>query len=276
MVNIFNYIDRPSPIHRLTGATKLILLLLWTFAAMITYDTRVLALFPLLALILFSMSKIKLKDVRFILAATFIFMVLNNLLVYLFAPEHGVEIYGSRTVLLTLGGRYTVTAEQLFYHLNLILKYLAQIPIILLFVSTTDPSEFAASLNKVGVNYKIAYSVALALRYIPDIQREYHDISLSQQARGIEMSRKESLVKRLKAAASILIPLIMSSMDRIETISNAMELRGFGKGKTRSWYSEKPFKAGDWLTIALGVLLLALVIFMFKADGGRYYNPFAG
>ena len=28
MVNLFNYIDRSSPIHRLTGATKLICLLL--------------------------------------------------------------------------------------------------------------------------------------------------------------------------------------------------------------------------------------------------------
>ena len=27
MKNIFNYVDRPSPIHRLTGATKLVCLL---------------------------------------------------------------------------------------------------------------------------------------------------------------------------------------------------------------------------------------------------------
>ena len=274
MVNIFNYIERKSPIHALTGATKLILLLLWTFASMITYDTRVLLAFPIIAFILFGISKIKLSDVKVVLIATAIFMVLNNVMVFVFAPEHGVEIYGSRTVLFSMGGRYVVTKEQLFYHLNLILKYLAQVPMILLFVSTTEPSEFAASLSKIGISYKIAYSVALALRYIPDIQREYHDISQSQQARGIEMSKKESLIKRLKAASSILIPLIMSSIDRIETISNAMELRGFGKGKKRTWYRAKPFKFGDFLLIGLGVLLLAVVFVMFKIDGGRYYNPF--
>ena len=48
------------------------------------------------------------------------------------------------------------------------------------------------------------------------------------------MSRKQNLVKRLKSASAILIPLILSSMDRIEVISNAMELRGFGKGKKRT------------------------------------------
>ena len=134
-------------------------------------------------------------------------------------------------MLFRIAGPYVVTAEQLFYHLNVILKNACTIPIVLLFVCTTNPSEFAASLNRIGVSYRISYAVALALRYIPDIQREYRDISLAQQARGTEMSKKASLVNRLKAASSILIPLILSSLDRIETISNAMELRGFGKGK---------------------------------------------
>lgn len=112
-----------------------------------------------------------------------------------------------------------------------------------LFVSTTNLSEFAASLNRIGVNYKTSCSVALALRYIPDIQlqREYHDIAQSQQARGIGMGKKASLVRRLKAASSILIPLILSGMDRIEAISNAMELRGFGKNKKRTWYMARRF-----------------------------------
>ena len=112
-----------------------------------------------------------------------------------------------------------------------------------LFVSTTNLSKFAASLNRIGVSYKTSCSVALALRYIPDIQlqREYHDIAQSQQARGIGMGKKASLVRRLKAASSILIPLILSGMDRIEAISNAMELRGFGKNKKRTWYMARRF-----------------------------------
>lgn len=275
MINIFNYIDRPSPIHRLTGATKLVCLLLWSLASMVTYDTRILVLMPVAALILFGISKIRFRDVKTVFWLTFVFMVLNNVMVYVFAPEHGVSVYGTRTLLFTIAGRYTVTAEQLFYHLNLILKYFAAIPLLLLFVCTTDPSEFAASLNRIGVSYKVAYSVALALRYIPSIQRAYEDISLSQQARGIEMSKKESLVKRLKAASAILIPLILSSMDRIEVISNAMELRGFGKEKTRTWYRARTFRAADIICMVLCVLLLIAAISDTLVRGTRYYNPFA-
>ena len=273
MINIFNYIDRPSPIHRLTGATKLVCLLLWSLASMITYDTRILAAMPVISIALFAISKIRLKDVKFMLWVTVVFMVLNNVMVFVFSPQHGVEIYGSQTILFTIAGPYVVTAEQLFYHLNLFLKYLAAIPMLLLFVCTTNPSEFAASLNRVGVKYSIAYSVALALRYIPDIQQEYHEISQAQQARGIEMSKKETIVKRLKSASAILIPLILSSMDRIETIANAMELRGFGKNKKRTWYMARPFTSKDYLAMALGTVLLVVSLLLTKVNGSRYYNP---
>lgn len=274
MVNIFNYIDRPSAIHRLTGATKLVCTVLWTLAAMITYDTRILITMPIIALVLFKISKIKFSDIKIMLIATVIFMVLNNVMVFVFSPQHGVSVYGSQHIIFGGDARYALTQEQLFYHLNLILKYFAQVPMIILFVSTTDPSEFAASMNKIGISYKVAYSVALALRYIPDIQREYVDISQAQQARGIEMSKKESLVKRLKAASAILIPLILSSMDRIEVISNAMELRGFGKNKKRTWYVARRFALADYISMALSLVLLIVAIAGIMIMGTRFYNPF--
>lgn len=275
MTNIFNFIDRKSPIHDLTGATKLLCLVLWSLAAMLTYDTRILIALPIISFIMFGISKIKLKDVSFMIWFTVVFMVLNNILVFLFSPMHGVELYGSYHEICHLWGKQYLTYEQLWYHLNLVLKYLSMIPIVLLFVSTTQPSEFASSLNRIGVNYKIAYSVSLALRYIPDIQREYVNISQAQQARGIEMSKKQTIGKRLKSASAILIPLILLSMDRIETISNAMELRGFGKHKKRTWYTANPFKAFDIIAIVFCILLLALAITMNIVNGSRFWFPFA-
>ena len=88
------------------------------------------------------------------------------------------------------------------------------------------------------------------------------------------MSKKESLVRRLKSASAILIPLILSSMDRIEIISNAMELRGFGKNKKRSWYMARPFRAADWLSMVFCALLLAAAVFLNIHNGTRFWNPF--
>ena len=274
MINLFNYIERPSPIHALTGASKLVCLLAWSVAAMTSFCTPLLFAMTIASLILFRMAKLKLSDISVVLALMGVYIVMNNVLIYLFSPEHGCGIYESRTVLFTIVGRYTVTAEQLFYHLNVILKNACTVPIVLLFVCTTNPSEFAASLNKIGVSYKIGYAVALALRYIPDIQREYRDISLAQQARGVEMSsKKASIVSRLKAAGAILIPLILSSMERIETISNAMELRGFGKNPRRTWYMSRKFSKMD-IAFIVGSLLLMAVSLLITSINGRFYNPF--
>lgn len=273
MKPIFNYIERSSPIHALTGATKLCCLLLWSFAAMLTFDTRLVAALAVLSFLLLRLSKIHLSDVSFLLKLTLVFMLFNNLVLFLFSPQYGVEIYGTKHVLLG-SGSFALTQEQLFYHFNQMLKCFALVPVVLLFVCTTQPSEFAASLNRIGVKYTVAYSVALALRYIPDIQQEYHEISQAQQARGIEMSKKESLFRRLKAASAILIPLILSSIDRIETISNAMELRGFGKHKRRSWYMARPFRPADFVAMGLCALLLAASILLNIHNGTRFWNPF--
>lgn len=274
MINLFNYIERPSPIHKLTGASKLIALLMFSISTMTSFYTPFLAVVAVIALVLFRVSKIRLREVSFLVGAVTVFMLMNNVLIFLFSPEHGVSLYGSRHVLFSFGGHYALTQEQLFYHLNLLLKYLCTIPVVILFVCTTNPSEFAASLNRIGVSYRISYAVALALRYIPDIQREYRDISRAQQARGVEMSKKTTLIKRLKAASAILIPLVLSSLERIEVVSNAMELRRFGKEKKRTWYAGRDFTKWDCLTIAFSVLLMAVSLLLTFLNGSRFYNPF--
>ena len=91
MSSVFNYIKGKSPIHALTGASKLLVLVLWSLSAMTTFDTRLLVALPIISLLLFIASGIKYRDVSFVLNFTFVFMVLNNLLIFLFSPEHGVR-----------------------------------------------------------------------------------------------------------------------------------------------------------------------------------------
>ena len=273
-VAILSYIKRKSPGHELTGTTKLIFFIAWSIAAMVTYDTRVLICMLVISVVVFKISRIRIRDISVVLGLAAVFLLLNNLFVYLFAPEYGVELYESRTVIFTIAGPYTVTLQQLFYHLNMTMKVICVVPVALLFIACTDPSEFAASLASIGVSYRIGYSVSLALRYIPDVQREYHNISQAQQARGIDMSGKDKLFTRMKNSVAILLPLILSSLNRIETVSNAMELRGFGKNKKRTWYARRKMRKSDWLVIGFvaAVLLIDLVVTFW--DGSRYYNPF--
>ena len=273
-VAILSYIRRESPVHALTGTTKLIFFLAWSVASMVTYDTRVLLGMLVISAVVFKISRIRIRDISIVLGLAAVFLLLNNLFVYLFAPEYGVELYESRTVLFTIAGPYTVTLQQLFYHLNMTIKVICVVPVALLFIACTDPSDFAASLASIGVSNRIGYSVSLALRYIPDVQREYHNISQAQQARGIDLSGKDKLFTRLKNSVAILLPLILSSLNRIETVSNAMELRGFGKNKKRTWYVKRKMQRNDWLTIGFVAVVLVIDLVVTFWDGSRYFNPF--
>lgn len=270
---VLNYLPRESVVHRLTGTTKLAFFLLFTFAGMITYNTWLLLGLLAVSLAAFKLSRLHYKEVRFMFVFMLVFLLLNNLFIYLFDPNQGTALYGTRTVLCHLFWRYDITAEQLFYMFNITLKYFVTLPVAILFISATNPSEFAASLNSIGVSYKIGYSVAIALRYIPDIQRDFHAISQAQQARGVELGKNEPFFKRLKNTVHILLPLILTSLNRIDTISNAMELRGFGKNKTRTWYTRRPFAKSDYAVMALGAALLALSLGV-TIRYGRFYNPF--
>lgn len=274
MSKMLEYTNINSPIHKLTGASKLIALIIWALASMITYDTRVLILMFILSIFVFKISKVEFKQVSFVLYFILIFLLLNNLAIFIFSPYEGVQIYGSRTDLFKIAGPYTLTLEQLFYQFNITLKYFSIIPMALLFMVATNPSEFAASLNKIGVSYKVAYSVSIALRYIPDVQRDYQDISFAQQARGIDMSKKERVTKRIKNSAAILMPLIFSSLDRIDIISSAMELRAFGKNKKRTWYSGRKFEKRDYIAILIVSLIFIIALIATIVNHGRFYNPF--
>ena len=88
------------------------------------------------------------------------------------------------------------------------------------------------------------------------------------------MSRKATLWVRLKNTSAILMPLILTSLDRIETISYAMELRAFGKHKKRTFYSERPFLKRDTYTPVGFSVLMAIFLVITFSNGTRFYNPF--
>ena len=270
---LFGYKQRDVWLNRVTSATKLVALLVLTTLGMMTFDPRFLFGLMVVAFVTLSTSKIRYREYKTLLKLAIIFAVLNIVVVFLFSPQEAVKIYHSKHVICG-HGYFTLSQEQLFYELNLLLKYAFSLPLVIAVLFTTHPSEFASGLNRIGVPYKIAYAVAITLRYIPDIQTDYRTISLAQQARGYEISKKASPFKRLKGAIQIVMPLVFSSLNRIETISQAMELRRFGRGKKRTWYQYRRFGRYDfWL--ACGTLIIVAVGFgVILLNHGRWYNPF--
>ncbi|HEM3195497.1 energy-coupling factor transporter transmembrane component T family protein [Streptococcus suis] len=260
-------------IHSLSAVSKLLFFLIVSILAMITYDTRLILFIAVFSLALFKISGIRYKEISLVLILTIIFAAMNALMVHLFAPRYGVELYGADTPLLSGLGVYSLTSQQAFYLVNLLLKYFCTVPLAIIFLMTTHPSQFASSLNQIGVSYKVAYAVSLTMRYIPDIQEEFYTIRMSQEARGLELSRKGKLMDRIKGNLSLVIPLIFSSLERIDTISTAMELRRFGKNKKRTWYTQQPLQRIDYAVLLFILALVVVTIYLFFVNQGRFYNP---
>lgn len=272
---LLGYVPRQGWLHTLTGVSKLVLVLALVVGAMISFDARYLLGLALLSALLWAVSRVRLRDLAVVLWLIAIFMVLNNVLIFLFAPGYGEQLFGSRTLLLDGPWRWDLTAQQLFYQLVVTLKYFAVLPAVLLFITTTRPPEFASSLNRIGVPYRAAYAVSLALRYIPDVQRDFRTISQAQQARGLDVSRTVGLGTRIRNLTSTLMPLLLGAFDRIESVAAAMELRGFGRGKGRSWFDQRPLRTRDVVVMVAAALLLVVSIALVVLGSGRWWNPFA-
>ena len=72
---VLNYLPRESVIHKLTGTTKLAFFLLFTFASMLTYNTWVLLGLFAVSLAAFKLSKIKFREVRFMMIFMLVFVI---------------------------------------------------------------------------------------------------------------------------------------------------------------------------------------------------------
>lgn len=272
---LFDYVERDNFVFNLSGLTKIISFFCLTFAVMFSYDIRMILAIMIFSFAILHVSEIKFSQIKLMLYYTLIFLVMNFVLTYIFNPQYGVEIYGTYHEIFRFSERYVVTQEQLLYQITKLFKYASVIPLGMMFLLTTNPSEFAASLNSIGVSCKATYALALTLRYFPDMIRDYNDIALAQQSRGLDLSKKEKVGTRVKNIMNICVPLIFSTMDRIELISNAMDLRGFGKMKKRTWYSKKPLTKNDYISMVFCVLVFAGTICVSAfINHGRFWNPF--
>ena len=93
---------------------------------------------------------------------------------------------------------------------------------------------------------------------------------MARQARGIELSRKAPFRARAKGTVAIVFPLVLSSIERIDVISTAMELRRFGRHKNRTWYSAQTYRFHDYFVIGVSLVLLIISFSLFKSKSRAF------
>ncbi|MBO7677876.1 MAG: energy-coupling factor transporter transmembrane protein EcfT [Erysipelotrichaceae bacterium] len=252
-------------IDKLTGKTKVRIFVALIFILTFTWDIRIIA--PILVLSFIALLSIKPDKNKNIAIIIFVLVmnIFNLFLTWIIKPDYGLQMVGASTVLFRFNDFFIITKETMWYFLVRLSKFMGMFFLSLTFIQSITPSELSAGLHSIKIHYKICMIVSLAFRYIPDITRDFNNIRISMQTRGVELdSKKASLMKRLKQYVLILVPLLITSFDRVGNIANAMDLRGFGKNKDKTYYCEHEDTKGDKFLVPFIVLAyIGLIVLIF-------------
>lgn len=258
---IINLVPGETFLHKLSGTTKVRLFFVLIVYLIMSFDLRLILPVFVLSIIGLVSLKPKFKALRYIIVFVIAMNIINIVLYYIANPHLGLLYFGKETLWFQFTDYFIVTYEEVWFLMSRLLKMLASFFVSLDFILAITPSEFAAGLYACKVPYKICTIVEMAFRYIPDISRDYNNIKISMQARGVELNpKKAGAIKRLKQNILIIIPLVITSFDRVGNISNAMDLRGFGKGKKRSYYAEHEETPNDKKVKIIYCLLAVFVV----------------
>lgn len=278
---LLNLIPGNTFLHRLTGKTKVRSFVILLVYIIMSFDLRL--LLPLLILSIAGLRSLhpKWNTLRFVFIFVITMNLLNIFLYWVANPSVGSYWCGEgNTVLARLSGTYFISLETLWYLIVRFIKMITSFMVSVVFILSITPSEMAAGLYSIKVPYKVCTVFSIAFRYIPDIGRDFQDIKNSMQMRGVELDpKKAKLFTRLKHHVLILVPLIISSFERVGDISNAMDLRGYGRLKTRTYYSEHEEMKADKVFKTFYCCLVVFCVFWIitkniMPQAARMWYPF--
>lgn len=130
-----------------------------------------------------------------------------------------------------------------------------------LFLSTTRIEEFASALNRLGIPYKIGFTMTLAFRLVPVFLDATATIVQAQRCRGLEFDRG-SLWQRLRRYIPVIVPVFMGGLRRADNMAMALEARGFQSTARRSSLYASGFGVADMVVLLFLLALMASYLAM--------------
>ncbi len=246
-MNLLNYVPGDSFLHRLNPVTKLVAAFMYGIAAILCEN--VFAEVGFIIFILLISATAGLFKRALFLTRNLMFLGLIMFVIQLFFVRSG-------SPLLVIGGFVLFTTGGLKSALLLSLRVIAaMLPLMLLFAITRMNDLCNALVKRLHLPYRYAFIVTTAFRFVPIFATEFHDIQDAQKARGVDFDTK-NIIRKLKLIAPLCVPLLVSSLKKVDVSAMSAEMRGFELRGYKSGYKQYPFSARDFLT----VLVLAVVI----------------
>jgi energy-coupling factor transport system permease protein len=117
---------------------------------------------------------------------------------------------------------------------------------------TTDIRDLMVGLTHIGLPYRFAFAVFMALRFLPLIQQEVDAVRAAHAIRG--RAAKSALTHRIRLLQRYFFTIIVNGLRKAESTAVAVESRGFGSFPTRTYV-----KDFHWTAIGIGLVGVFLV-----------------
>ncbi len=131
----------------------------------------------------------------------------------------------------------------------------------MMFSMTTDPFDWGLSMYQSGLNYKVAFMFAFAMRFFPLLQEELVVIRNALTARAYHAIGSKNPFTFLRGVSISIMPLGLGALRRSQDIALAMELRGFDYaemvGVRRTVFRDVRMRGWDWAVVAGSLAMLA-------------------
>ncbi|MCC6178443.1 MAG: energy-coupling factor transporter transmembrane protein EcfT [Chloroflexi bacterium] len=140
-----------------------------------------------------------------------------------------------------------------------------------IFVWVTNPRDLVAGFIRLGLPYRIAYTIYVGLNYIPVLGNEMGYIRDAQRLRGISHSNP---ISALASYPRFLFAVLARALRRAQVTAFALDSKAFGAYPDRTYLN--PF---GWTTaglIWLGLWLVIAVIGLIVGYGFGWWSAYFG
>ena len=245
--------------HRMTPFSKVLLVLSISFVAIFNTNLYVGAsLFVLCFLFALFLTDVSLKH-YWALGKIIVPFVMILAVVFPFFYG-GQATVGSDTIAIRTPFK-DLTWAALGFGALLGLRFLALATAGLTFAFTTHPTDLVQNLSKRGWDYRLVHAPVLGLILFPSFLQLGREISITQRIRDLGQDtnwfkRKWIRMKHLAFAMLVL------GLRNGQTQAMALDIRGYGAHKTRTFMRELPkHRGGDifaWVFFVLSVVYLVI------------------
>ena len=246
-MNIDFYIEKDTVIHRLDGRTK-IFLFLFSFIALVLFEDP-LYILPIGLLILLETTLahawINIWRIRYLL----FLLTITGVIMWNFFANGETHLF------------WFVEMESLQYSIARTMLILLMIISGMNLLSTTRNEELVLAMIKLGLPYRVGFAISTSLRMVPMISASIYTISQAQRSRGLDLE-SGNIIERIRKFIPLLIPVFISTIRNTNVFGMALESKGFGARKDRTFYLQMNMHMMDYIVLATTGLFVAFCLYI--------------